>query len=327
MNLVRSPRNLQFCIFLVVTALVAPSVDGREWTDKSGRYHVSGTLVAFDEVDITIKLDAKNQGRELLAIPIEQLSEADRAYLNSEEMRLEMKSNDAKQVWTLRNGLKVIARVVDYAKKDVVIQRRRGKVFVNEQLLESLPEVYQRMVPKIVEHFENKPMPDDKAFNNWVKQQGANARTFTCEGVILEFPSGQEYGFPFFLFSDADRRLLEPQWKQWQAASSASDMEAAKQAEEQRQHSLYLQSQAAMYQQNQQYQQQQMQMARLQLQLSAVQAGVTDAWEVWLEPGPGVRGYPINVAVFARDSEAAAFEALRRNPGYVVGPIRKLAGY
>jgi hypothetical protein len=310
----RSP--IQFLLVAASAFLAAAGVlPAREWTDKSGQFKVGGTLVAYDDVEITLKLDQKSKGHELLAIPIQQLSEADRQYLQSEEVKLTLDASESKHTWTLRNGLKVIAKVVDFAKQDVVIQRRRGKIFVNDQLLEAMPEVYQRMVPRIVEHFEHRTLPNDKAFQDWMKEQKANARTFTCEGVVLEFPNGEEFAFPFFLFADSDRALMEPGWQQWEKSTA--------EAEEQRQHSLYLQSQAAAYQQSQQ---QQMKMARLQLQLQAVTAGVTDMWEVYLEPGPNIRGYPISVAVYARNSEAAEINALSRNPGYVVGYARKLAG-
>ena len=83
----RSPIQL-----LLVAALASFSAAGllsaREWTDKSGQFKVGGTLVAYDDVEITLKLDQKSKGHELLAIPIEQLSDADRQYLQSEEVKL-----------------------------------------------------------------------------------------------------------------------------------------------------------------------------------------------------------------------------------------------
>ncbi len=126
-------RICQLVLALPFLLTFAADVFAREWTDKSGTYKVSGELVAFDDVEITLKLDAKQKGRELLAFPIDQLSENDKSYLQSEEMRLEMQRADAKHVWTLKNGMKVIAKPVDFIRKDVVIQRRRGKVFVNDR--------------------------------------------------------------------------------------------------------------------------------------------------------------------------------------------------
>jgi hypothetical protein len=309
-------RQLLYVISWLAFLSFNVSVEGREWSDKSGHYKVKGELVAYDDQEITLKLEAKQKGRELLAFPIDQLSEADLAYLQSEEMRLEMSQADSKHSWTLRNGMKVIAKPVEYVRKNVVIQRQRGKVLVNDRLITNLPEVYQRMIPKIVEYFEKRPMPDDKAFDTWMKEQKANARTFPCEGIILEFNNKEEYAFPFFVFEDVDRKILESGYSKW--------VEEAEEADEKRQHSLYMQSQAAAYQQSQK---EQMQVARLQLQLQAVQAGVTDMWEVWLEPKPGVRGYPLTVAVFGRNSDEASYLAMQRNPGYTVGAVSRLSRF
>ena len=70
-----------------------------------------------------------------------------------------------------------------------------------------------------------------------------------------------------------------------------------------------------------------MQIARMQLQMQAVAAGVTSLWEVYLYPPAGVAAYPISVIVSARNSFDAGSIAGANNPGYIVGPIRKFAGY
>ena len=62
----------------------------------------------------------------------------------------------------------------------------------------------------------------------------------------------------------------------------------------------------------------------MQLMLQAVQAGVVDLWEVYLEPGRGVAGQPQFVVVPARDSRQATQMALAKNPGYVAGPARRV---
>jgi hypothetical protein len=90
-----------------------------------------------------------------------------------------------------------------------------------------------------------------------------------------------------------------------------------------RQHSLYMQSDANA---TQQYQQQMLELSRLQLQMNAVAAGVTSMWEVYLYPPPGVMAYPISVVVTARNSDEAAQMAILQNPGFVLGPVRKMAG-
>lgn len=289
----------------------------REWKDSTGGYSVAGSMIAFDQNEIIIKLDKKTKGRELLAFPIANLSNEDRAYVESQEAQTEMNRIDVPQNWTLKSGIKVVGKVVNFARRDVTIQRRRGKIYVNDRQFENLPEVYQKMVPRIVAHFEKTQFEKESDFQNWMKQLKLESRTYTCDGVLMELASGDEYGIPFFFFSDADLQVLQPGWESWIAKYDDDKQKS----EEQRQKTLYLQSQAIAYQQSQQESQQ---VARLQLQLQAVNAGVVSAWEVYLDPArPNL--YPLTVVVTARNSEDASIIALKNNPGYVTGPVRKLS--
>ncbi|MFZ1933828.1 MAG: hypothetical protein WCB27_23765 [Thermoguttaceae bacterium] len=63
----------------------------------------------------------------------------------------------------------------------------------------------------------------------------------------------------------------------------------------------------------------------MQLQMQGYQAGLFDLWEVRLVPGRGVASPPLSVVVPARDSRSAAVEAVRRNPGFTAGPVRKVS--
>ena len=290
-------------------------LQAREWKDKSGNIKVQGTLVAADPKEIVIKLDQPVKGRELLAIEIAQLSDDDLKFVTQDETAGQLKSATEKHSWSLKNGLTIFGKVVGFDRRDVTLQRRRGKLYVNDRPYENLPEIYRRMVPKIVEYFEKKTFVDDSQFQDWVIAQRAEARTFTCEGVLMEFPNGDEYGIPFFFFKEMELKILEPQWDEWLAAHQAN---AVDDTEEKRQHSLYLQSQAAAYQQAQQKEAYQQEM---------LSAGVTSLWEVYLFPPPGVAAYPISVVVSARNSFDAGNIAGTNNPGYIVGPIRKFAGY
>ena len=122
------------------------------------------------------------------------------------------------QTWTMASGLKVVGRVVDYARKDVTIQQRRGKTYVNDRLFDNLPQVYQRMLPKLVAHFEKTQIDDKRGLDSWVMKLRGEPRTFTCEGVMLELENRDEYGVPFFFFSEADLKVLQPGWQRWVAA-------------------------------------------------------------------------------------------------------------
>lgn len=295
-------------------------VQAHEWTDNTGSYKVTGTLIALDDKEVVIKLDKPTKGRELLAFPIDKLSEADLKYIQSEEVTKQIKGDGDKQSWKLRNGLTVLGKVVDFAKKDVTIQRRRGKVYVNDRPLENQPEIYRKLLPHIVEYFEGKKFVDDRQFTTWLASLKGESKTFKCEGVKFELANGDEYALPFFIFADEDLKTLQPSWDKWVAAQGPQEDTQ----EQQRQHALYLQSQASAYQQQQQ-QFEMMQIARLQLQLSAVQSGIVDIWEVYLYPPVGVAAYPMSVVVTAANSDLASGIAMQNNPGYIAGSVRKVS--
>jgi hypothetical protein len=200
--------------------------------------------------------------------------------------------------------------VVAYGRKDLTVQRRRGRIYVNDRVYDNLPELYQQLVPRIVGHFEMLPLQDKASFEQWVLQQRGQAKTYTCEGVLLELENGDEYGVPFFLFSDEDAKLLEPGWKEWLAAEDEKHKAD--------QH-LLLQSLAQQYQQDRKRKQQ---IAMMQLELQAYDAGLYSLWEVQLLPTRG--GRPFIAIVPGRNSEDAARAALSRNPGYTVGGIARI---
>ncbi len=302
--------NRPILLSLGLWAVFAALAYGRTWTDSTGYYRVEADLIGFSETTAVLK----KENDHLVAVPLAKLSEEDRAYLQSKDAaEVSRRSAGAMQTWSMASGLKVIGKVVDYGRRDITVQRRRGKTYVNERLLDNLPEVYQRMLPKIVSHFENTEVEGMPEFNSWVMRLRGEPRTFTCEGVILELENGDEYGVPFFLFSEDDLKILTPGWERWLAAGT----DRANQEQE----SFLLQTQAQAYQQDQRVNQQ---IAMMQLQMQGYQAGLYDLWEVRLLPGSGVAGRPLSVVVPARDSRSAAAEAVRLNPGFVAGPVSKV---
>lgn len=294
-----------------VATLSIATVEAREWTDASGRYRVEADLIAHSETEVVLQ---RSDGH-LVAVPLAQLSEADEQYVKSKEAAEAIRSADGHQTWTTRKGLKVEGRVVGYGRRDVAIQRRRGRIYVNDRLFDNLPEIYQKMIPRIVEHFEGVEFQTDRDFQQWVNQLLGQPRTYSLEGVRLELANGDEYAVPFFFFSDDDLRVLKAGWDEWVAAEN--------ERAQQEQHNFYLESQARAYQRDQQVNRE---IARMQLDLLAFNAGLVDLWEVYLMPGRGGIGFPISVIVPARNSLQATMAALERNPGYVAGPVRKVAG-
>jgi hypothetical protein len=121
--------SLFFSLFSL--SLVCSHAYGREWVDKTGNVKVNGTLIAADQKDIVLRLDQPVKGRELLAIEIAQLSEADQKFLMLEESEGQLKAATEKHTWALKNGMTVFGKVVGFNRKDVTLQRRRGPLRPN----------------------------------------------------------------------------------------------------------------------------------------------------------------------------------------------------
>lgn len=297
--------------FVILVALLwnsTTTVEFRQWTDSSGHYQVTADLIGHSESVVILQ---KENG-QLVSVPIEKLSESDQEFLKSKDAAEHLAQNDPMQTWTTKSGVKVRGKVLDYAQREVVLQRRRGKVYVNDQEFSNLPAVYQKMIPRIVSHFTEKEIKDEKELEAWVARDKGAPKSFQCDGVLLELENGNLYNVPFFFFSDEDREALEPGWERWLAAK---DDATARERE-----SVALESMARAYQSDRKAKGQAMQ---LQLQLQAYDAGLFDLWEVQLLPA-NTRGAPLLVVVPGRDSQQASAEAINRYPGYRVGGIAKV---
>lgn len=306
-------------LFLAYASLLFLTVDatqalGRVWTDSTGRYSLDAELVAFNDSTVVLK----RADHELVAVPIEKLSAPDRGFLKSQDAGKSIREvSGGEQTWSLRDGTQLVGRIVDYASRDVTIQRRRGRIYVNDRVIENLPEFYQRIIPQIVAQFEGLQRADRRSLEDWLVRQRGAARSFHLDGVTLETQNGDEYAVPFALFSDTDVKLLKPRWNDWFAAQRSSDFAT------QEDRAFLLRSLAAARQRDQQVQRE---IALMQLKMQAVAAGVTSLWEVTLYPTAGQSGSPLWVVVPGRDSRQATAAALEQNPGYVAGPVRRVAG-
>ncbi len=294
-----------------VTAFLATETEARTWSDSTGRYTVDADLVAIGDGAAVLQ----RGDHHLVSIRIEQLSEKDQEFLAAEETRLASEQKMGRQqTWTTRGGLEILGNIVDYVAKDVTVQRRRGKIYVNDRSFENLPEVYKKIVPKVVSHFEDKPIDDEASLRSWLVHRKGRPATYQCEGVVVELASGDEYAIPFFLLSDKDLEVLRPGWDAWVAAQDDHQSQTNLSGE--------LRALAAARHQDQQVTQQ---VAKLQLAMQAVDAGVTSLWEVTLYPARGTQGSSLWVVVPGRDSRQATATALAKNPGYAVGPVRRVS--
>lgn len=314
---------LVFAMVLVVTPMV--SAETRTWKDVTGIYKIDAELIGFNDQMVILQREDK----ELGAIPIAKLCEEDREYLKSKEaLETHDQNLGEMQTWTTVNGLKVVGRIVDYAQRDVTIQRRRGRLFVNDQQFENLPPIYQKMLLAVVQHFENFTVANRADLDRWVLGLRGQPKTYKLEGVIVELENGDEYGVPFFLFSDKDRSLLEAGYNAWlEEHGVATNEETTPDAPDYtspNEHQLRLQSLAAAYHQDQQVNQQ---IAMMNLNLQAIQAGLTSAWEVTLYPGAGNPYPPRWVVTLGRNSEIATQMAIQQSPAFVwvPGPVRRVS--
>jgi hypothetical protein len=147
--------------------------------------------------------------------------------------------------------------------------------------------------------------------------QKGQPKMFTVDGAIVELESGDEYVVPFSFFSQGDLQFLQAGWEQWLAAHNKQ------QYEQQDEQAFLVQSLMAARQADEKIQQQ---IAQMQIN-QAVMLGTTQLWEVSLYPGRGVAGRPQWVVMPGINSREAQNAALAQYPGYVVGPVRKVAGY
>ena len=168
-------RLCALAAFWLITGNPSFAAETRAWTDASGEYSIDAKLIAPSETTVVLQ----RADHELVAIPIEKLSDKDREHLKSNEARAEAdKLTAAEQTWKLRDDTKIVGRLVDYSRRDLTIQRRRGRIYVNDRRFENLPEFYQQLVPAIIAELEKLPRPDRRSFDAWVLQQRGQARSF-----------------------------------------------------------------------------------------------------------------------------------------------------
>lgn len=393
----------------VVVAFVAPA-DARIWKDTTGLYTIDADLVGFD--DDMVVLQRKN--KELGSCPIDKLCKEDREYLKSKEaLEIHTRNLDQTQTWVMSNGLKVVGKIVDYERDEIVIQGRNGKVLINDKPFDDLPVIYQDILLRVIEIVESTPMPNKQALENWVRTstifQGGKSENYNLEGVVFALEDGEQYAVPFYLFAKKEQELLKSGWNAWVESHKAvpappvpappvpappvpatptktgnavvpapaigftpegnpagaglaseaggdtgglsgvlpkpakgitadlgndlntnplgagganSARPATNHNYKQDDQAFHLQSLAATYQRDQQVNRQ---IALMNLNMQSIQSGLTSAWEVTLYPKSGNPYPPKWVTTLGRNSLIATQEAVRRNPGYYAGPVRKVS--
>lgn len=307
--------NLMKRALLSVCWLIPITACARDWTSVSGDVAFEAELFGMNDDQVLLR---RGDG-ELGIVEIDELSQQDREFLNSDEASaVHDKNFDPPQVWTTASGIELRGRIVDFTSRDVTIQRRRGHMYVNDRRLRNLPEFYRRLTSEIIEHFENVQLPNQRALQTWLLSQRGRAREFQVDGVVLETDTGDEYAIPFFSLSKTDQELLQPYWSDWLAWKR--DQQARE--DDRRNLGFRLQALSAAHLQNQQLKRE---IAQVDLKLQAVRAGITSLWEVTLYPDIGNPHPPMWVVAPGRNSEQAVAEALANHPGFVVGPVRRIS--
>ncbi len=312
-------RSFTLCTMLVLALALSP-VYARTWTDASGKFKVEADLIAQNTEGIVVK----TQKGKLLVLEIKQLSQDDQKYLKSAEAGTDrLADTDKNHTWSLTiKDLKVTGSLTGYYAEDYVIQRAQSKVVVNGKKENELPELFLRVLPAIVNHFERTDLADLRALNNWLTKEGKGEHKYHVEGVHMQLASGVNVKIPIFLFGSVEQEFLKPGLERWVAMQSEK-MEYEQKAELERREAMMMAASARAYQANQAAQ---TQAQIMQLELLAVATGATELWEVALLPTMAY-GRPFTVIVPARNSLAAEQQALQRYPGTRVGATRKFAGY
>ncbi len=321
------------CLFLLAVfgQPATAQTESREWTGAHGHYTFTGQMIASSSTQVIVQQD----DGQLVKVALSDLSEDDQAYVKSKEAQDAMNaSDDGMRPWNMRSGLKVNARVVDFAQREVTLVRNLGRIEVNGERYDELPGVYQEMIPRVVGHFEGAELESKRDLMSWMNRQagGARSKTYKVDGVLLELEGGGTYVVPLFLFSQADEATLQPSWERWAAAHGANDEEA----KEEESFNLRAQSQSMANNpdmaQNQQLaldmqrNQQLGQIARvqqLQLQTQAYNAGLFDLWKVDMVPPNGDWSMGRQVVVQGRNSDEARANALQQAPDWGIVGIAK----
>lgn len=290
--------------------LSADVVEARQWTDQSGKFQIEATVFARD--DAVVVLEKDDTQKTLISVKIESLSDADKKYLleTEEEFHRDRRKSLLKP-WHLSNGLIIHGAVIDFVHRDLAVERRRGRAYVNDRPFQALPAAYRDIVKLLAGNKAGHKIASEAEFRLWIREAKGETIQLRCDGVLLELESGDLYPFPFESFKASDAAVLRAGWKDW------IDKEHDKEA--QRQASLHLQAEAAAYERSAK---QLRQVNLLRLQMQEYNAGVFDYWQVEMVPKLGGRSQWVIIP--ARTSSQAQLLASRQYPAFQPSAVAKL---
>ena len=310
----------------------------REWQDASGKYIVKASYVNADE-DLVV-LEAADK---LIVVQQNELSEGDQEYVQSrlaaarkEDSESERKRDDLNQEanapknskrkdksdskWTLRDGEVVRGSLVGFASQDYVVNRERGKVYVNGKELERLPPAYGKIVPDGVATQDKVKITNASELEEHLADRGGGPLTYRVEGVQVVLETGDTMTIPVTLLSKAEKEDVLPGFRRWKAAQEkeVDDKDRAANSKVER---LLLEAHGRDPARRLLRQQRQLQF--LQLSLLSSDVGATNLWQVALHSGRPYT-HPYVVMVPAENSLIAQRRALVNHPGWKAVGVRQL---
>jgi hypothetical protein len=336
---VHSVFNLRFAALLacfvwgstfLTTSPLSAKTPVRIWSDPSGQYEVEAELVAAD----SSKAVLRNQQGELIVMQLDQLSKADRGFVDDflsdqQTSNVGDDASGADSKWNLKDGQKVRGRLLGFGRETLILARRDGHVLVNGTRFDELSPAYQKIVPDVVSRIDEVDVDDLESLEDHLADGGAGPFRYVVAGIQVETRDGGVVTIPASLLRPADRDAVEPGLKRWLASQQegVSEDERRETADTER---LLLDSYRRLRDRSPAYPGSAAARPRvhpvqmMDLHLQAATAGVTDIWEVLLYP-PTPYGYPRTVVVPAENSRGAMIAASRHYPGWRMGPARKLS--
>lgn len=312
----------------------------RKWHDASGRYSVEASFVNAD--DELVVLEAKD---ELLVVQRNELSESDRKYVTTQlaaanespknlpEQKSAKQKTEAGNVpevknkttkydstWTLRDGEVVRGLLVAFGEQKVVVNREKGKLYVDGRLWEELPSAYRKIVPDVVATQDKVEISNAEALEGHLAERGGGPITYRVEGVQVLLESGEKTTIPVTLLSKHEMDDVLPGFRRWKAAQ-AQDVDDKDRTASSKVERLLLEAHGRNPSQRLLRQQRKLQF--LQLSLLASDVGATNLWQVALHSGRPYT-FPNVVLVPAQNSLIAQRRALAKYPGWKAVGARQL---
>lgn len=308
---------------LVLTTLIGKGSWAREWGDKTGQFKVEAELVAVDDTLVVLKT-AKNN---LLAVRIDQLSDKDREFVSSTSARESIEklyAASSQPTFTLTDGTVIKGVVTGYGVFPLVVQRKNAIVMVGETEYKELVPAYRAIVPEIVGHFEASELKSYEDLEKWLKDKVGPHR-YDIQSATIQTNEDGTVQIPLFMFSPADRHELDAGFARWKALHS-SKLNVESKDRYGRDEALRLAAISRYRNQERLESIRESNYRIMQLELLALNAGLTEYWEVSLQ-SPNAYLPSVSVVVSARDSFTAESIARSKYPTFTTNYVRKLAGY